>query len=263
MTTKTAAKVLESIGMVSSATLQNHKRNLYIIFIAVTTSPPSYYATTTTSPREELPPWSENYDENQIIVHHAPPTMEPFPTVAVATHRPQVIYENYDTKYNVYDSEPEPKNPEDSLGSGGSGGGFRISEAATQGTVLVIGIIAGALIAVILIVIIVLKMRTRVEGNFKVDTNGSENRTTYQFQQQQNVDLLTPLNGASSAPVNNVAAAAAGPADDFETPSIVGISNLPGTKATVIPASNGFYEKYVNNNQKKNANGKPVREWYV
>lgn len=207
-----------------------------------------YYATTT-SPQyksEEIPPWSEDYNENQqIIVHHAPPTLEPFPTVA--THRPQVIYENYDTKYNVYDSEPEPKNPELE-----SEGGFpSISEHATPGTVLVIGIIAGALIAIVLIVIIVLKMRTRTEQSFKVEQNVAAENRTYQFaqnqQQQKNSELLTPLNQAPTEVDTG-----------FETPSIVGINNLPGTKATVIPASNGFYEKYVNNNKKK-----PVREWYV
>ena len=136
--------------------------------------------------------------------------------------------------------------------------------AATPGTMLVIGIIAGAIIAVILIVIIVLKMRTRVEGNFKVDE--SNTTRTYQFQQNSNAvnsqhnnsaivaAETTPLNPEGATDTNDTG---------FETPSIVGISNLPGTKATVIPASNGFYEKYVNNNASKQKNGKPVREWYV
>ena len=70
--------------------------------------------------------------------------------------KPQQTYENYDTKYNVYDSEPEPK--PDNGGNGGSGGGgrnYRFSSASAQGTILVIGIIAGALIAIVLIVVIV------------------------------------------------------------------------------------------------------------
>ena len=49
-------------------------------------------------------------------------------------------------------------------------------KAAAPGTILVIGIIAGALIAIILIVVIVLKMRTRSEGHYKV-----EETRTYQF----------------------------------------------------------------------------------
>ena len=143
--------------------------------------------------------------------------------------------------------------------------------AATPGTVLVIGIIAGAIIAVILIVIIVLKMRTRVEGNFKVEesTNVVNRTRTYQFQQNQNSSGQQHTNNSASASI--VAPAETTPLNPdgsdqndtgFETPSIVGISNMPGTKATVIPASNGFYEKYVNNNGKKNG-GKPIREWYV
>ena len=212
--------------------------------------PPVYYATTAGRPQSEVnnevPPWNDDYD-HQIIVHHAPPTLEPFPTVI--THKPQVVYENYDTKYNVYDSEPEPKNiPENS-----DNGGFRVTEAASPGTLLVIGIIAGALIAVILIVIIVLKMRTRVE-TFKEETR------TYQFQAQPQMPAQPPVqpqtvtNGTVTPSVN-------GDDTGFETPSIVGISTLPGAKATVIPAGNGFYDKYVNNNKKNN--GKPVREWYV
>ena len=140
--------------------------------------------------------------------------------------------------------------------------------ANTPGTVLVIGIIAGAIIAVILIVIIVLKMRTRVEGNFKVEES---TRTTYQF--QQNSHNLSQQGHNNSGTLNSTQAVAeTTPLDPngdqsndtgFETPSIVGISTMPGTKATVIPASNGFYEKYVNNNGRKKNGGKAVREWYV
>ena len=89
---------------------------------------------------------------------------------------PQQTYENYDPKYNVYDGEPKPKpGSEPGKNSKGKGGGV-VFKAAAPGTILVIGIIAGALIAIILIVIIVLKMRTRSEGHYKV-----EETRTYQF----------------------------------------------------------------------------------
>lgn len=218
--------------------------------LLVTTTPSIYYATPPATPHHkvDLPPWNEDFNNHQIIVHHGPPTPPPYPTVA--THQPQIVYENYDTKYNVYDDEIQPKDPPP---GGSSGGGFKVTEAAMPGMVLVIGIIAGALIAAIIIVIIVMKMRTRSEGGYKVD----ETTRTYQF-------TAPPTAGVSS---NNPPLSVATPSvngDDtgFETPSIVGISTLPGTKATVIPAGNGFYEKYVNNN-KKSTNGKPVREWYV
>ena len=89
---------------------------------------------------------------------------------------PQQTYENYDPKYNVYDGEPKPKpGSEPGKTSKGNGGGV-VFKAAAPGTILVIGIIAGALIAIILIVVIVLKMRTRSEGHYKV-----EETRTYQF----------------------------------------------------------------------------------
>ena len=102
------------------------------------------------------------------------------------------------------------------------------------------------------------------------------NRTrTYQFQQNQNQNSASNsqnhtnnsasasvIGGAGETTPLNPGNGETGDDTGFETPSIVGISNMPGTKATVIPASNGFYEKYVNNNGKKNG-GKPIREWYV
>ena len=90
--------------------------------------------------------------------------------------KPQQTYENYDQKYNVYNSEPQPKPGSESGGNSRGGNGTVAFKAAAPGTILVIGIIAGALIAIVLIVIIVLKMRTRSEGHYKVD----ETRT-YQF----------------------------------------------------------------------------------
>ena len=178
----------------------------------------------------------------------------------MVTNRPQVIYENFDTKYNVYDSEPEPKAPEE-----GGTGNHPITKAGQPVMVLVIGICAGALIAMVLIVIIVFKFRTRVENNYKVE----ETSRTYQFAASGGPGALTAPPVPTTAPIIGPPSTAGPPTltpsvdgdTEFETPSIVGISNIPGTKATVTPAGNGFYEKYVNNN-KKNNSGK-VREWYV
>ena len=61
--------------------------------------------------KKDRAPWSEDYEDHQIIVHHAQPTVQPFPTVG--THRPQIVYENYNPKKNIYDSEPVPKYPAD------------------------------------------------------------------------------------------------------------------------------------------------------
>ena len=86
-----------------------------MFIISATTVPPIYYITSTGRPENEKdakPPWiEEDYEDHQIIVKHAQTTLQPFPTQA--THRPQVIYENYNPKYNTYDKEPEPKSPID------------------------------------------------------------------------------------------------------------------------------------------------------
>ena len=76
----------------------------------------------------------------------------PPPPVPDASERPQVIYENYDTKYNVYDNEPDPKTPDAQYPG-------TVKATTAPSTILVIGIIVFAVIAIILIVIIVLKTR--------------------------------------------------------------------------------------------------------
>ena len=78
-----------------------------------------------------------------------PPPPPPSPEVS---ERPQVIYENYDTKYNVYDNEPDPKQPETTYPGS-------IKSTTAPSTILVIGIIVFAVIAIILIIVIVLKTR--------------------------------------------------------------------------------------------------------
>ena len=67
----------------------------YNIFTIPTPSP------TTT---EDWINWRE--DENEANVNLAASTPHPWSTM-----KPQVIYENYDTKYNVYDNDPDPKDP--------------------------------------------------------------------------------------------------------------------------------------------------------
>ena len=111
-------------------------------------------------------------------------------------------------------------------------------------------------------------MRTRDEGAYKV-----EESRTYQFATAPTVGVIpaggTVVPGSTSIlGVGNRPPITTPSMDDtgFETPSIVGVSNVPGAKATVTPAGNGFYEKYVvNNNQNNGTSGKkkPVREWYV
>ena len=147
-----------------------------------------------------LPPWEDitkddrngryhedpdNSDGMVYVQHASSSTNVPYDTLDEddldndddnGRNPPQQTYENYDPKYNVYDGEPKPKpGSEPGKSSKGNNGGV-VFKAAAPGTILVIGIIAGALIAIILIVVIVLKMRTRSEGHYKV-----EETRTYQF----------------------------------------------------------------------------------
>ena len=141
-----------------------------------------------------LPPWNDitedvmvdpdDSEETVYVQHASSSTQKPsrssnFNSVNnfnVERNPPQQTYENFDTKYNVYNSEPQPKPGSEYENNSKSGKGGVVFKAAAPGTILVIGIIAGALIAIILIVIIVLKMRTRSEGHYKV-----EETRTYQF----------------------------------------------------------------------------------
>ncbi len=67
-----------------------------------------------------------------------------------------MIYENYDTKYNVYDNEPDPKEGYEEDVAGGRNIAFA---TIAPSTILVIGIIGVAIVAIILICCIVLKTR--------------------------------------------------------------------------------------------------------
>ena len=96
-----------------------------------------------------------------LITPERDPPSTPPPTKLSSTNAPtdrrnQIIYENYDTKYNVYDNEPDPKDEfEEDIP-----GGRNIAQASlAPTTILVIGIIGVAIVAIILISCIVLKTR--------------------------------------------------------------------------------------------------------
>ena len=81
-------------------------------------------------------------------------------------------------KNNVYDDEPEPKEP---LDTDSGRGGIAGLGSVTPSKLLVIGIIICAVIVMILIVTIVLKTRLRLDPSYKMDDSG---RGTYQFAHQ-------------------------------------------------------------------------------
>ncbi|TRY78868.1 hypothetical protein TCAL_10650 [Tigriopus californicus] len=185
------------------------------------TRAPSYILTTTASTTEDWLHWQSTTE--------APKPLTKAPIIS--TSKPQIIYENYDTKYNVYDNEPEIKDPPPQNN--------HVSAATAPSTILVIGIIVFAMIAIVLIVVIVLKTRTSADGNFKV-----EEARTYHFAPP--ADEFTPT-------VNTL------PAGSTIIPTSATVIR---TSATTVGDSNGFYGNGNTATVKKN-NGKPIREWYV
>ncbi|XP_071742719.1 neurexin 1 isoform X2 [Lepeophtheirus salmonis] len=149
-----------------------------------------------------------------------------------SSQRPPIIYENYDTKYNVYDNEPEPKTPIYDTDRP------RVTSAATSSTIMVISIILVAIIAIILIIFIVLRMRTRDEDRgYKV-----EESRTYQF---DSTALVSSSNTTNNADL-----------DEGEGGSLLGNTT----------SSNGFYARnlaVVKKPSSSSSSSKPIREWYV
>ena len=139
-------------------------------------------------------------------------------------------YQNYDTKYNVYDDDfdlrPEAQPDDDKV---------VLTKANSRGPLLLIGIISGAIIAIVLIIIIVLKMRTRGDPRYKME----EARA---FEAASRGEDVTPATASAAAPV-----AAA---------SVLPPMHINGENA------NGFHHGKA----AKAAGGessKPVKEWYV
>ncbi|XP_071747001.1 neurexin 1 isoform X2 [Lepeophtheirus salmonis] len=134
-------------------------------------------------------------------------------------------YEGYDQKWNLDETEPPS--------SEGADPPPIPTKTLPATMVLVIGIILGAFVAMILIVIIVLKMRTRVESAVKCET--AEAAPRYQF-----------------APPNDY-----GELGEGETAT-----------TSLIDGENGLFNSCAVNGDRsrlfRKSNGsKPVREWYV
>ena len=116
-----------------------------------------------------------------------------------------------------------------------------------------IGIIVFAMVAIVLIVVIVLKTRTRVDQGYKV-----EEARTYHFG-----NTGDNYGGGATMPGNPMPSAP-GPPTGGSVVGITGSTTLPGAVIRPPPPpsdANGFYANGATATVKKN--GKPVREWYV
>lgn len=121
----------------------------------------------------------------------------------------------------------------------------RISSEAAENTAMIIGIVAGALIAVILVVLLVLKFVNRSNSNYKVD-------------ERKNFGKSPSHSNSNAALLNtNVAAAAAAAA------AAGGRGGDVGTIGCKVPLNNptmGTLEKKPIPSKKT---GKDIKEWYV
>ena len=202
---------------------------------------------------------------------HVPPTLLPLPLPPSGGGDKTLDldgnnYVNYDEKWNVDETpteEPDSNNPK--------------STKSMPGTmVLVIGIILGAFVAMILIVIIVLKMRTRMDGSIKgeepargppgsaggppIMPGGPGAAPRYQFSNAgpHNTDYGDPPGppDPETATTSLMEGGPAGMAVGGHVPLLGGGGQ-----------NNGFFPLAMNGDRsrffRKSNGSKPVREWYV
>lgn len=197
-----------------------------------------------------------------------PPTLLPLPGKDKGNQLDDgTNYVNYDEKWNVDETpteEPDSSNP-------------KLAKSMPGTMVLVIGIILGAFVAMILIVIIVLKMRTRMDGSIKgeepvrvpvgpnpgpgIMPQGPGAAPRYQF--------------SNAGPHNSDYGDPPGPPDPETATTSLMEGGPPGMAVGGhVPLlgggggqNNGFFPLAMNGDRsrffRKTNGSKPVREWYV
>ena len=185
---------------------------------------------------------------------------------------------NYDEKWNVGDT---PNSKLDAALPGGGSGGKNSQSPSVEpeskslpGTmVLVIGIILGAFVAMILIVIFVLKMRIRVDGNgtIKGDEVSGASAPRYQFAPPNDYGEIPGANagGVESERETATTALMEGGSQGRGAPNPGGIGHNNGffnnncsslaAAAHAAQTANGDRSRLF----RKSNGSKPVREWYV
>ncbi|XP_046401405.1 neurexin-1 isoform X2 [Ischnura elegans] len=146
---------------------------------------------------------------------------------------------------------------------GYNGMGNRISSEAAENTALIIGIIAGAMIAIILIILVILKFKNRTDGSYKVD-DGKVYSTGYVATAATggggggSPAVSTALGMPAGAPVNAVGG---GAAVGFGNQMNGNVRN--GDKMGVGGAAVGAAAGGVVKPQAKRRELKDIKEWYV
>lgn len=183
-----------------------------------------------------------------------PPTLLPLP---IPPKSPEVPDDNkgFNEKWN-YDDE-----------SGNDSGTDLVHKKSMPGTmVLVIGIILGAFVAMVMIVIIVLKMRTRVDGTVKCE----EAAPRYQFASPANDygEIGEQETATTSLIDGGVGSAGGGGGGSGNVGVGMAAQASNALSAAAQQAANGFFNNGAVNGDRsrlfRKSNGsKPVREWYV
>lgn len=207
---------------------------------------------------------------------NVPPTLLPLPQPPSGENDKDSLenYANYDEKWNVDESpteEPESSTPK--------------STKSMPGTmVLVIGIILGAFVAMILIVIIVLKMRTRMDGAIKgeeLPVPMDQMALAISDHPSQNHQLLAhnPMGPrylfANAAPHSDYGEPPGMQDRETATTSLMeggpqGLAvggNVPLLSGGGVHHNNGFFPLAMIGDRtrffRKPLGSRPVREWYV
>ncbi|XP_071453531.1 neurexin 1-like, partial [Hetaerina americana] len=139
-------------------------------------SQPPIVSTETSSPDYYYPGNASSSPSSPSSSPPAPTSLFPFPSSTPTT-----------TERHLFPQPPQPPPPPPAppepypsrpttiytAGTGGTNGRprlqDRISSEAAENTALIIGIIAGAMIAIILIILVILKFKNRTDGSYKVD----------------------------------------------------------------------------------------------
>ncbi len=177
----------------------------------------------------------EDFDDSDYDLAEQPP--------------PPHSYPGYDDKWNETPATAAP--PTDKPPS-------KPTKSMPGTMVLVIGIILGAFVAMVLIVVIVLKMRTRVDGSIKCE--------------EQAAAAAAAHAASSAAPRYQFAAAAGAAPNDYGDLGGGGGDPLLTATTSMLEGNHvggGFYNNNNNLNGdrsrlfRKTNGSKPVREWYV
>lgn len=198
--------------------------------------PPIVYTTTTVVRGEDHENTVDPYDYNDYSydpkrTHGHKVYTEPT-TTTTTTEKPPLVPNKSGDLYSVYNPTQRPKKPN------------RIHSDTEERTAMIIGIVAGALIAVILVILLVLWLKSNQERSYKQEK-------TYNYGPGPNAALLGNAGASSNLPYNsNVAGHHTNGGGSFSHNGSMRNGSMSEKPGQVAP-------------KPKPRNNKDVKEWYV